>query len=304
MEEDPPYLLDNGEGPGGPGVSVTGDVDTAMIEMDVRGRWNSRLGMAAYAAFCKCLAEHPAAIIVNLSGLRDPTGASAPMWLASCQRATAMQPPVRMALTLPSDTPLADRLGRIGANLIPAYRTTEEARAAVAGRTPYTDRLQSAGLPPDPAAVRTARGVVDTACDAWDFPELRYPGRLVITELVANAVEYARTDMVVTVWRRGTGLHLSVRDGDPRMPFLRDPRSADASASIQRRGHGLRIVDAISSAWGAMATGDGKKVWATVDSCRRRWPLRVRETLTGSMAHDFRLPDRADRLSARRSPRV
>jgi hypothetical protein len=76
--------------------------------------------------------------------------------------------------------------------------------------------------------------------------------------------------MVVTVWRRGTGLHVSVRDGDPRLPFLRDAESADGGPSIQMRGHGLRIVDVLSSAWGAMATRDGKMVWATIRSCRRR----------------------------------
>ena len=304
MEDHPPYLLDNGDDSEGSGVSVACDVDTAMIEMDVRGRWSSRLGTAAYTAFGKCLAEHPSAIIVNLWSLGDPSGDSAPMWLASCQRAVALQPPVRVALTMPTDTPLADRLGRIGANLIPAYRTTAEARAAVAGRTPYTDRLQSSALPPEPAAAGTARSVVDEACDVWDFPELRYPSRLIITELVANAAEYARTDMVVTVWRRGTGLHLSVRDGDPRMPFLRDPQSAVSGAPIQKRGHGLRIVDTLSSAWGAMATRDGKMVWATVDSCRRRWPMKVRETLLGRMAHDLGLADQAGHLNARRDPRA
>jgi hypothetical protein len=81
--------------------------------------------------------------------------------------------------------------------------------------------------------------------------------------------------MVVTVCRRATGLRLSVRDGDPRLPYLRDPAPGVAGGDQHDGGgQGLRIVDAAATAWGAMPTHDGKLVWATLRDGHHLWPLR------------------------------
>lgn len=140
-------------------------------------------------------------------------------------------------------------------------RTRQPLRPAPPGREPLTDRLQLTALPPHPAAPKAARALVDVACAAWDFPDLLHPARLVLSELVANGVRHARTSMVVTVWRRDTGLHLSVHDRNPVLPGL---------VAADRTRHGLTIIDVLSADWGATATRDGKLVWATMRSCRRR----------------------------------
>lgn len=252
MEGLPPYL----SGVGTVGVSATYDLDTAVIEMTVRGPWTRRLAADTYAGVRKCLAEHPTAIIINLHRLTDPHSASAAMWLAAAAAARRLEPPVQLALNIPAARPLAHRLRRMGlAGSVPLYTSTAAARTGVAGPGSPTDRLQMTRLAPELASARAARGLIDVACAAWDLPDLRHPARLVISELAANVVQHAGTEMTVTVWRRRAGLHLTVHDGDPRLPQL-------------AAGHGMRIVDTLSAAWGAAATAGGKAVWATVRSHR------------------------------------
>jgi anti-sigma regulatory factor (Ser/Thr protein kinase) len=168
-------------------------------------------------------------------------------------------------LCLPSATALSGRLRKLGANrFLPVYPTMPEARAAIASRLPLTDRLQTR-LPPTSGSARAARDLVDRACEAWSLTDLRHPARLVVSELVTNAIEHAGTELSVTVSRRGTRLHLSVRDGDPRPPLLRDPNSGPSGhPDTDYRGRGLRIVHAAAAAWGSMPTPDGKRVWATL----------------------------------------
>jgi hypothetical protein len=272
MEVHPPYLLGNGDHENGSGVSVTYDIDTAVIEMVVAGRWTKRLALDIYTALCKCLAEHPSAIIVNLHHLDDPSADSAAMWLAASTAAGGLQPPVQIALSVPASQPLSHRLRWAGVTpTVPMFTTTKQARTAAAHSGPLTERVQLTRLRPDAGSANAARGLIDVACEAWGFADLRHPSRLVISELVANAVEHAGTDMVVTVWRRRNGLHLTVHDGDARLPRMWPPTRTD-EARAPSGAHGLHIVDTLSAAWGALSTTEGKLVWATMRSCRRPWP--------------------------------
>jgi anti-sigma regulatory factor (Ser/Thr protein kinase) len=149
------------------------------------------------------------------------------------------------------------------------YTTVEQARAAVVSGRPLADRLQLTRLAPGPDATGLARDLIDVASAAWSFPSLRHPGRLVISELVANAVQHAGTPMAVTVWRRRSGLHLSVRDGSRRLP---EQPVATPASKRGSGGQGLLVVDTLASCWGAMSTRDGKMVWATLRSCRHPSP--------------------------------
>jgi anti-sigma regulatory factor (Ser/Thr protein kinase) len=273
MEVHSPYLLGDGDDGTGSRVSVLFDVDTAVIEMVVFGRWTRRLALNIYTAFRKCLAEHPPAIFVDLRQLADPSAASTAMWLAAARAADGLQPPVQIALILPSCDPLSERLHSIGGTrTIPTFSAVETARAAVGDHALLTERLQLTRLPPEAGSAKPARGLIDVACRAWGFLDLQHPGRLVISELVANAVQHTGTQMTVTVSRRRTGLHLSVRDGDARLPRLRQPSSGDQAAQAGSGGHGLRIVDTLAASWGAISTRDGKVVWATMRSYRRPAP--------------------------------
>ncbi len=134
----------------------------------------------------------------------------------------------------------------------------------LAGTPVLTDRCQLR-LPPEPVARSMARMLVADACRAWALPHLLDAGQLAASELVTNAVQHARTELLVTVARRARGLYLAVRDGSPDRPRLL--ASAPASAEgIDEHGRGLWIVQQVASAWGAVSTHDGagKVVWASV----------------------------------------
>jgi anti-sigma regulatory factor (Ser/Thr protein kinase) len=86
-------------------------------------------------------------------------------------------------------------------------------------------------------------------------------------ELVANAIVHARQPMTVGVTRTDAGaLRVSVADESPAQPWASNYRLADSA------GRGLRLVEAVSTAWGVSPSSDGvgKIVWfepATEQQC-------------------------------------
>jgi anti-sigma regulatory factor (Ser/Thr protein kinase) len=157
------------------------------------------------------------------------------------------------------------------------FATLSQARIAIAAKVSRSDRLQ-ARLAPRPTAVRAARDLAAQACRTWQLPELQDDAVLIMSELVANAVDHAATDFVVTIFRRGDRLHLAVRDGDPRYPFMDVAADTTPSAPVAVRGRGLRLVHTIATAWGAIPARGGKVVWATLypDQGLQRTPARPR----------------------------
>jgi hypothetical protein len=273
MEENPPYLFRRALDGIRARVSVTADVDGAVIDIAVRGDWDARLGATVALEIRRCLAESPAAIVVDATDVVDPAADSCPVWLSVGRAAAEADPPARLALCLPTDSAPAGLLRRSRAQHdLPVFESTAEAREALAGRRPLTDVVRLR-LPPSVVSPAVARNLVGGACQAWELAAALHPGRAVLSELVANAVEHARTEMEVSISRRGTALHLAVRDRDPILPRLIEPRPVDPSLPLNERGHGLRLVHADSVAWGAIPTDGGKVVWATVrDRAGRRRP--------------------------------
>ncbi|GAA2599543.1 hypothetical protein GCM10010435_93740 [Winogradskya consettensis] len=112
-------------------VIVTDGPVAASVEMSVHGVWSRRLGVDIAAELRGRFADRPGAVIVDLHGLLDEDAASMPLWLAACRIAAALRPSVHLALCLPADAVLAQRLRRIGAHRLPVFATKSEARAAV-----------------------------------------------------------------------------------------------------------------------------------------------------------------------------
>ncbi|SEN89662.1 ATP-binding protein [Actinacidiphila rubida] len=79
---------------------------------------------------------------------------------------------------------------------------------------------------------------------------------LAVSELVTNAHRHARgTAHLILAWD-GTCLHVSVHDGSPDAPRLREP---DDEAS---GGRGILLVDALASTWQVQPCPRGKIVTA------------------------------------------
>jgi anti-sigma regulatory factor (Ser/Thr protein kinase) len=113
-------------------------------------------------------------------------------------------------------------------------------------------------LPRVPESARDARLLVCRALDAWGLSALRDSAVLVMSELVANAVDHAcgpvvRLSVARTAERR---VRVTVADMDRR-----PPRAGNADP-LDERGRGLLLVAAVSQRWGVERSPSGKQVWA------------------------------------------
>jgi hypothetical protein len=113
-------------------------------------------------------------------------------------------------------------------------------------------------LPREPGAARTAR----TAVEGWlaGAPAgVRDDARSLVTELVANAIEFGRPPIQVRLERKSTHWLLEVADTGVRQ--------ARRGTRFRQAGWGLRIVELLADSWG---TGeDGSRVWCRISAAVR-----------------------------------
>jgi serine/threonine-protein kinase RsbW len=83
---------------------------------------------------------------------------------------------------------------------------------------------------------------------------------LMVSELATNSVKHAHSDFKVTINDSKGEIRVEVRDTGRGQPVLRFPAPTEPS------GRGLRIVEALSLAWGTADSPHGKTVWFTVPS--------------------------------------
>jgi anti-sigma regulatory factor (Ser/Thr protein kinase) len=260
---EPPYLVTARNDRRALTVTVTTDASTNVVELTVHGRWSPELGNQVTATLRLCLAGPASAVIIDLHDVGDMHGVSVPFWIAAARTARLGPTPIQLALCLPMPTMLAFRLRQSDSCPLSLFATISEARRAIAERLSHGLQVQ-AQLPPQPVSVPTARNLVIEACRAWRLPHFHSDASLVVSELTANAVQHAGTDLVVTVRRSGRLLHMAVRDSDTRYPQLNGPSGSGKPVALDERGWGLQMVHAVTVAWGVMPTRGGKVVWATL----------------------------------------
>ncbi|WP_138758978.1 ATP-binding protein [Modestobacter altitudinis] len=115
----------------------------------------------------------------------------------------------------------------------------------------------TADLRPTARSVVSARRMVGELLTAWVSPHDRQDVELLVTELVANVVDHAGAESVLTleVSLSETWLRISVTDGSAIRPVVQE---LDHTAP---RGRGMQIVEAIADRWGAEDHHGGKRVW-------------------------------------------
>lgn len=121
-------------------------------------------------------------------------------------------------------------------------------------------RHEQTTLPPIPASVTQARHWVTDLLGRWDLAAAADDLRLVVSELVGNAVLHARTVVQVALSIADGVLELSVRDNHHRSPRPRAHGEDEPSTG----GRGLMLVEALSDEWGVAERMDGKEVWFRV----------------------------------------
>ncbi|MFD7666266.1 ATP-binding protein [Streptomyces sp. NPDC059788] len=120
-------------------------------------------------------------------------------------------------------------------------------------------------LPRTPESAATARRLVHNALSAWGLEELAGDGALIVSELVSNAVQHARSRSIrVTITRpEAARVRIGVVDKSKRLPMSRQPDGED------EHGRGLTLVEALSRYWGTDPLPWGKRVWAELHEMER-----------------------------------
>ncbi|MFJ6611331.1 ATP-binding protein [Streptomyces sp. NPDC091289] len=116
-------------------------------------------------------------------------------------------------------------------------------------------------------SVSRARALVSHVLAVWgtDDDATGY-GKVIVTELLANAVEHTDTPVSrVLIERPGNGaVHIGVSDRSHDVPHL---KTTDLNAESSR---GLSLVAAMSSRWGYETHPWGKVTWAAVKASAGR----------------------------------
>ncbi len=114
-------------------------------------------------------------------------------------------------------------------------------------------------FPPEASTPGRARHRLDAVLDEWGVaPDDRWSAVLVVSESVTNAVEHARTPLLLAMTLIDGGVLIEVHDGSAARPTLR------ALDITTRRGHGLRVVQDLACDWSWTLSAGGKTVWARV----------------------------------------
>jgi anti-sigma regulatory factor (Ser/Thr protein kinase) len=112
-----------------------------------------------------------------------------------------------------------------------------------------------AAFPAELRSAAEARRFAERTLAAWGFEELVENARLLVSELIVNAVIHAHTGAGLCLRSDGSVLRVEVTDGSTAAPRQR-PYSPTATT-----GRGLMILDAVSDDWGVDIGEDAKTVW-------------------------------------------
>ncbi|WP_329600188.1 ATP-binding protein [Streptomyces pseudovenezuelae] len=125
---------------------------------------------------------------------------------------------------------------------------------------PYSTRSPefSAILPGLEESAEIARQLVRTTLNAWETEHLKDSGVLLVTELVANAVQHTNSRYIKVVVSRSNPrfVRIGVVDNARMLPEMTKP-----GADLLTSGRGLLLVDALCERWGTDMYRLGKQVW-------------------------------------------
>jgi anti-sigma regulatory factor (Ser/Thr protein kinase) len=110
-------------------------------------------------------------------------------------------------------------------------------------------------FPAELASAAAARRFAESTLTEWGCGDLLDTVRLLVSELVINAVLHARTSGRLAIRMDGGELRVAVHDSSPS-PVR--PRSYPTNAPT---GRGLMILDAMAEQWGVEEVPGGKAVW-------------------------------------------
>ena len=131
-------------------------------------------------------------------------------------------------------------------------------RKTMTNAAPPISSLVALTLPSTPDSVQKARFHTRAALDGHELGNYADDAETITSELVTNAITYAcaATFGLDVMHLERAVVAVIVSDSSPRPPIKR--RHCHGA----EHGHGLRIVDALSAAWGWQLQTPGKVVYA------------------------------------------
>ncbi|MEV7174672.1 ATP-binding protein [Streptomyces sp. NPDC093224] len=97
----------------------------------------------------------------------------------------------------------------------------------------------------------------------WDGTETSEDLLLLVSELLTNASLHSNGCRELVLTAAGATLRIEVHDGTTAIP-VHHPAPQPGIPG----GHGLHIVERLSDRWGTHTYGDGKAVWAEIETTR------------------------------------
>jgi DNA-binding NarL/FixJ family response regulator len=125
-----------------------------------------------------------------------------------------------------------------------------------------------AGLGADTASAGQARRFVDEVLSRWHCETVLDDVKLLVSELVTNAVVHAGSDVEVAVRLLADSVRIEVVDRSPASSLAAKSPTDDAES-----GRGLLLVETMASAWGVEPIERGKSVWFEVPRLDRSEPI-------------------------------
>jgi anti-sigma regulatory factor (Ser/Thr protein kinase) len=136
--------------------------------------------------------------------------------------------------------------------------------------------LVATRLQPNAGAVSRARAAIDRLELPVQYPERGFDLRLLVSELVANAIKHggaADASISLSVEQIGTTLHVAVEDAGPLFtPAPTERPTADATS-----GRGLYLLTALADRWG-IERRHGNRAWFELDLASPRSSRRMSTT--------------------------
>ncbi|MGW0082234.1 SpoIIE family protein phosphatase [Streptomyces sp. NPDC003393] len=161
-------------------------------------------------------------------------------------------PLLRAAISSVGEAPVEHLMNEAVAGL--AGASTQGALLLVRTRRLDEEDVATWELPSDPAVVGTARSLAARQLDTWGLEEASFVTEMVVSELVTNAIRYARGPVHLRLIRDRV-LTCEVSDATTTAPHLRYARAGDEG------GRGLYLVAELTRRWGTRFSKTGKTIW-------------------------------------------
>jgi anti-sigma regulatory factor (Ser/Thr protein kinase) len=255
-------------------MDVTTSDGPGCVVVSVRGRLGQQSSAHLRDMLLKAFAEQPDGVVCDVGGLPADPGVVDVVTRVADE--VAVWPACPFVLCVP-DPALAAALRAAGrAHPVVVVPSMEAARDAVARGDGV--RRACAIFTPTLEAPGQGRAFAARWMQAWGAVTHLDAARLVVDELVANAVFHARTELEVRITLAGDRLGLAVADRGGGVPARRAPSGAEEG------GRGVMLVDALTDRWGVFPRArGGKVVWAVLKdpALSRTVTLPDREAVPG-----------------------